>query len=88
MFYALVSYAGGIDFSFKAARLVKTEFTTPFLLEGELLERTVKILTDNAALLSKYDEAIVHYDTGQKTCTKVLSGAFLTTFSKVTFAKT
>lgn len=39
-------------------------------------------------MLSKYDEVIVHYDAGQKTCTKVLSGAFLTTLSKVTFAKT
>ena len=88
LFYALVSYAGGIDFFFKVARVAKTESTSPSSLEGELLEAVVKILRDNAALLSEYDEVIVHYDAGQKTCTKVLSGAFLTTLSKVTFAKT
>lgn len=88
LFYALVSYAGGIDFSFKVARVQKTKFTSPASLEQELLEKVVKILLDNASLFVDYDQIIVHYDAGQKTCTKVLSGAFLNTLSKVTFVKT
>ena len=88
LFYALVSYAGGIDFSFKVARIQKTEFTSPSSLEQELMEKTARILMDNAALFVDYDQIIVHYDAGQKTCTKVLSGAFLNTLNKVTFEKT
>ena len=48
LFYALVTYAGGLDFSFKVARVQKTEFTSPSSLEQELLEKIAKILADSS----------------------------------------
>lgn len=88
LFYALLSYAGGINFSFKVMRVRKTKCTTPLSLEQELLEKTAAFIRDNSVLFADYDQIIVHYDAGQKTCTKVLSGAFLNTLKKVTFEKT
>ena len=42
----------------------------------------------NASLFSDYELLIVHYDGGQKLCSKILHDAFLTRFDGVMFAKT
>ena len=44
LFYALVSYAGGIDFSFKVARVAKTESTSLFLWKENSWEGRLKSL--------------------------------------------
>ena len=88
LFYALVSYAGGIDFRFKVARVRKEELVPPLTLENELFKQVARILNDNLALFSKYDIVIVHYDGGQKICTKVLKEAISSYFGEIVFQRT
>ncbi len=88
LFFGLLTYASGLDFRFARVRVEKCLMDGPRHLADSLRHSLERILDENMAFFLAYDRLIVHYDGGQKLCTKTLQQAFSTRFSHVQFEKT
>lgn len=88
LFFGLLTYAAGLDFRFARVRVEKCLMDGPRHLADSLRHSLERILDENMAFFIAYDKLIVHYDGGQKLCTKTLQQAFSTRFSHVQFEKT
>lgn len=86
LFWALLTYAAGIDFRFSVAMVSKEILESP--LEDCLIRELMAVLDRNAEYLSSFDRIVLHYDGGQKLCTHSLNKVFLNRYARVSFEKT
>lgn len=88
LFFGLLTYAAGLDFRFARVHVEKCLMDGPRHLADSLRHSLERILDENMAFFIAYDRLIVHYDGGQKLCTKTLQQAFLARFTCIQFEKT
>ena len=88
LFWPFLSYAAGIDFKFLTVKTEKNGIGGSEQLRDILKAKLFAGIDTNVSFFSAYELIIVHYDGGQKLCTKMLHEVFLSRFDRVMFEKT
>ena len=88
LFWPFFSYAAGIDFKFLTIKAEKEGMSDNEQLRDILKAKLFSGIDANVAFFSEYELIIVHYDGGQKLCSKMLHEVFLSRIACVIFEKT
>lgn len=88
LFWSFFSYAAGIEFRFLTVKAEKKGIKNDEQLRKVLKDKLFDAVDANTAFFSDYDLLVVHYDGGQKLCTKMLHEVFLSRFERVMFENT